>query len=419
MKTPYYMNIAKEIIKDSHIIEIMKKLCLQILSKKKNNEIENLKISNLRDYFCHGIQGQRPESVYGRASNDFFLRYGLTNLLKNYYLLSELYHLGLLNSVKNVLDLGCGPGTFSLAYLLLNMKHPELCSQVNIVMTDRVKEFLTLFETLWNNIEADEKKFFNITSVQTRIDKILSPELNNPDMIVFSNSLLEILRDPKVLNQLAEDLVETKATIFIIDYLDDSNRYKGLAELLNLFTNQLLNHYQVYSFYKWPHWNKLFQLVNLDPVPYPFGMKLNQNSKIVSNVKFIKAILVPRKTQVSLCLSTSSKLVMRYKDAWERHDVNILSDLFTKDVEYWEKQDQKPFIGIDGLCKYWRYNAQQQKEVKFTPLFITEDNKEFKCIWDCRFYRNDLERWMTLKGIFTAKVRNNKIYHFEEKFKKV
>ncbi len=409
------MNIAQEIVRDSHISVVMDILYSRVLSEKQYGAIEHSKIDSLRDHFCCASIKQSPEKIYGSASNDFFLRYGLTNLLKNYYLLSELYQLGLLPSVKNILDLGCGPGIFSLAHLLWNMDHPELCNKPHrIVMADGAKEFLTLFETLWKSLEVKEKDSFTITTVSTLSDGTFPTELSRPDMIVFSNSLSEMLRDPRVeINQLIKSLIEAQAVIFIIDY-----HYDNTTALLQRFTANLHAYYRNISFYKWPYWNDFFQFVDLDKVEYPFDIGWNQRTKIISNVKFLKAILVPRKRQIRSRSPAFAELVMQYKNAWEQHDIEVLRCLFTEDATYQEKQGREPFVGIDRICEYWAHNAQQQTNVQFFPLFITEENDYLKCIWKCKFYRKDLRRWMILNGVFTAKIKDKRICFFEEKFER-
>lgn len=411
------MNIAQEILKDSHFNKIINELYKQVLIQRKQDHtiIDDAKINSLRHHFCCAYIDQHPEKIYDSASFDFFFRYGMSNLIKNYYLLSELNQLGLLHSTETILDIGSGPGIFSLAYLLWHINHSSLCNKPHkIVMVDGAKEFLTLFKNLWENIEAKEKRHFNIVTVHSPSDGTFPNELTQPDLIVFSNSLSEMLRDSRVqMNKLIKNLIEAKAIIIIIDYL-----YDNTIELLQKFTSTLRPYYQNLSFYEWPYWNDYFQSVNLNKIEHVIGIDSELKPKIVSNVKFLKAILIPKEGRTQSAPPLHSELVMQYKKAWEQHDLNILRKLFTHDAMYQEKRDREPFIGIDNICKYWIHNARQQKNVEFSPLFITKNDNHLRCLWKSEFYREDLKRWLILTGEFIAEIRDNKICYFKEIYKK-
>lgn len=111
-------------------------------------------------------------------------------------------------------------------------------------------------------------------------------------------------------------------------------------------------------------------------------------------------------------------LVAKYKKAWETHDIRMLAELFTDDAVYVEKEDEKPFCGLDEICDYWRTNAAQQRHVAFRPLKTDIKDNALEVRWECRFYRNDLMKWLCLEGHFRALIRDGRIYHFTEKFEK-
>lgn len=411
------MNIAQEILKEPHFSKIINELYKQILFQKKQDNIiiNDDKINSLRHHFCCAYIEQNPEKIYNSASFDFFFRYGLSNLIKNYYLLSELNQLGLLHSTENILDMGSGPGIFSLAYLIWHIDHSGLSNKLNkIIMVDGAKEFLSLFENLWKNMEAKEKRHFNIVTVPSPSDGTFPNEIAQPDLIIFSNSLSEMLRDSRVqVNKLIRNLIEAKAVIIIIDY-----PYDNTVKLLEKFTSILRPYYQNLSFYEWPYWNDFFQSVNLNKIDHAIEIDSKLKTRIVSNVKFLKAILIPREGRIYSAPSRYSELVMQYKKAWEQHDLNILKKLFSQDAIYQEKREREPFDGIDNICKYWVRNARQQKNVVFSPLFITEDDNLLRCLWKSKFYREDLKRWLILTGEFIAEIRDNKIYSFKENYEK-
>jgi hypothetical protein len=104
--------------------------------------------------------------------------------------------------------------------------------------------------------------------------------------------------------------------------------------------------------------------------------------------------------------------------AWEHHDLELLSELFEEDATYVERQDRRPFFGIDEIQMYWQRNAVHQASVEFEPLSIDFSDCTLSVGWRCRFFRKDLAKWLNLEGEFEALVSNGRIRRFVEKFDK-
>lgn len=409
------MNIAQEITAPPAVRGFLDTLFRQALSQRPRAMDEDDGIMLLREHFCCKTLKQKPENVYASTCNDFFLRYGLANLVKNYYLLSELYLLGLLRFTNKTVDLGCGPGIFALARLLMHITQNRSHHQaIDIALADCTQEFLSLFGTLWETVKAEEKKAFSIRPHHALFDGDRLPQGAAPDVIVFSNSLCEMLKDPRVDSErLVDRLVESQAILFIIDY-----QYEETSSLLKRFTEALGGHYTSLTAYEWPQWNEFFQSVDLGSISYPFDEELRAGRRFSPNVEFLKAVLVPNNRDLKPGRPEAFELVMRYKAAWERHDTRILSSLFTEDALYREKPEQEPFRGLESIRRYWRENARLQRAVTFTPLYIEGCQGRVKCVWKSRFFREDIGSWMALEGTFTALVRQGKFQTFDESFEK-
>lgn len=384
---------------------------------KKYISVDNANIEMLRRYFCCAAIEIEPEELYNTTHSDFFMRYGIANLIKNHYLLSELYQIGLQPAMRNVLEFGSGSGMFTLASLLWHSETREKApGHEKIVMVDGASRTLKFFEDIWSKVNVAKKKDFDIEIVPRMSKGAFPKNMPNPDMIVFSNSLSEMLRDPRVdKEQLFDNIVQSQAVVFIIDYL-----YENTMEHLQEFTRGLESHYRSIHFYNWPTWNNFFQMVDLNKIEYSFETNNDVNEhRITPNVKFIKAILVPKKTETTMAKPLSSKLVNNYKYAWEHHDVGVLKKLFAENAIYHEKPERTPFVGIGDICNYWNRNAQQQEKVSFDPLFIRDEDCLIDCLWAANFYRIDLHKQLSLNGKFSAHADGDeRIDYFRENYDK-
>ena len=54
-----------------------------------------------------------------------------------------------------------------------------------------------------------------------------------------------------------------------------------------------------------------------------------------------------------LSASQAKKFLATYKEAWETHNSELASQLFTRDAEYRADTFSKPIVGREGICHYW------------------------------------------------------------------
>jgi len=110
-------------------------------------------------------------------------------------------------------------------------------------------------------------------------------------------------------------------------------------------------------------------------------------------------------------------IINRYKQAWEKHDLKLLRGIFTENAIYIEKADVV-FRGIDEIVKYWEINSRKQEKVSFTPVSVAKIDRGWDIIWEAKFFRKDLSRWLLLRGEMKIILRGRKICHFSEQFTK-
>lgn len=108
-------------------------------------------------------------------------------------------------------------------------------------------------------------------------------------------------------------------------------------------------------------------------------------------------------------------IVQKYKDAWEKHDLNILKELFHDDVFYQEHCNSIR-QGIDSLLDYWRENSIKQKTVKFTPIKVIEQNNDIIIYWTASFFQTYKNVNEFLEGIMWITLKDGKIINLIEFF---
>ncbi len=409
------MRIATEIQNISHAEAMMEKLYSKVAFENALSDIDSSQIQRLRQYFACEKSERVSEQIYDEGSAIFFLRYGMSNLIKNYYVLSELYQLGILERTDRILDIGSGPGTFALACTLWMAEHKRRKRiPLNLTMVDGSEESLRLFEIIWRTIPKRNKKHIIIKKIHSPSFGDFPYTEGSIDLIVFSNSLSEMLRDARVDKlRLLNSIVNSRATVLVIDHFYESTKIP-----LSNFVGKLTSYYRRIAYYGWDRWMQYFDSVDLDDTEFKIGYSLSHDEKITSNVKFLKTILMPKDKDVCGGEPHSAHAVMLYKHAWEKHDTRLLSKLFTNDAIYYEKPGSPPFNGIDQICSYWRENKSKQESVHFTPKFVDYRGNSMRVFWECSFYRIDLKQWMLLSGLFDAKFRRGRICHFKEIFNK-
>ena len=381
-------------------------------SRKVNKKQFENSVRNLKKYFRASIT-PNPQDFYNRFYLEFCHKYLLENLISNYSLVCYLHGLGLLKNSRKIIDVGTGPGTFALAYLLwLHEEEINVDTKIRIYLIDAVQEFLNIFKKIWDHIDLNKKKLIEIKQISWFIDGRMPSDINTPDLVIFSNSLSEILRNPNVnKDEFIKNIEKWSPNIAILDY-----NYPPYCRLIETFTEKIKACYENISLNNYLDIQGFIEFVNLGRISEKSKTEFGDFLKPNGNIQFIRSIWKPISQDYNKSTNFQKDLVNKYKKAWENHDIEILNQLFTEDATYIEKKGKSPLKGLEEIRNYWRINSRTQDSVTFTPLNISGTDNDIKVKWKCNFYRKDIHEWMKLEGVFKAKTHNGKICYFIEEF---
>jgi len=412
------MNIFNELLNKSTIqlfIRAVEKGASDVIDAQEGRKYY-AHIAQLKQYFKSINSVNNPEVIYNKLFKEFYLKYGFANLIKNYYVISELFNLGILNNLHNITDIGSGPGTFTLAYLLWLKEHSvSNLNNINIRMVDAVKNYFILFDSIWENLEIKEKNNIKINYYNDYINRSISKYTISTDIIVFSNSICEIMNNKKnAVNSIIKSIIDSNAVLVFIDY-----KYPKTIKTYRYLFDKLNPYYNKHEIYLSNQNNNDLTEIDFNSIENPWrkcsSRKLNNNR---SNVKFVKSILIPKNKKDILKNSLPTQIVNLYKKAWEEHDTPILGKIFSKNAIYIEKKNISEYYGINEIYNYWDNNSKLQSQIRFSPIYIDMKINLLKLLWRCIFYRRDLKHWLELNGNINAIIHKNKIEYFIENFKK-
>lgn len=368
----------------------------------------------LREYF-RTADAVSPDTCYKSAYGEFTRRYLVPNMVKNYELIRDLQQLGLIDNIHNVVDLGAGPGSFALALLWwMHQQNAQHGEALHVVQTDVVEEFHSCFSALWSSVNSDKKQNLRVSNETACVDREYLDKLGVADLVVFSNSLVEILRGGRVgTAELLQAVARTGAILCVVDY-----EYETAHPIFANFAEAAETGFRSVHLGRGEVRHGVFEA--LEPsLPEPEGrIQALSELRTARDLRFLRAILLPKAGTGATRTGVGHALVDMYKLAWENHDVSLLARLFTTDAIYVEKKGQTPFRGLSEICRYWQTNAEQQARVRFVPQKVQMTRNELHVEWKASFYRKDQRCWVYLDGQFWASVRGRQIAHFTEEFRK-
>lgn len=165
---------------------------------------------------------------YKNKHREYTLYYFLVNFYKVWRPLLDLYYSGQIQTSVNVLELGVGPGstTFGLIsfYKYLAIENPEQQFSLNLILIEKEKEFIGIFNSIFDFYKKDIPKNLQITYQfeNITIDENFSTTIFdiNFDLILESNMLNanEYISEQtvdSVLKELSTKLKKQGSIIFI------------------------------------------------------------------------------------------------------------------------------------------------------------------------------------------------------------
>lgn len=90
----------------------------------------------------------------------------------------------------------------------------------------------------------------------------------------------------------------------------------------------------------------------------------------------------------------------RYGQAWRRGDPALAASLFSEDCHYYETPYSEPFVGRDGVRRYWQAVPDAQRDVYFGFKVLATDGDAVIAHWNASFVRIAPGTQVALDGIF-------------------
>lgn len=364
-------------------------------------------INELRRFFRGLSDTLAPAYIYNDLAEAFAQRYAKRNCLKLFPVFDQLKARGVLERCQRVVDVGSGPGTVPLAMYLWSLQD-GIDQKENLpgdfLLLDASETFLSMAEQSLNSFFLSSKTAPSITFLESYLRDSFPSEAEDADIIFFSNSLGEILRNPETDEEsLIDDLVELACPTVIVDY-----EYPHLQENFCKFDERM----------KQEEGDYIGLSGDMKSVPeWVWNIKRRSSESPGKDfLRWTEAMWFPDKGGSGSAIDDALRLIRRYKEAWENHDTEILRHLFTTDAQYDEGPGRPVYSGIEQIEQYWRRISCEQENVYFKPLDIETDGDRISVAWESTFWRNDLKRWMHLRGDLKAEIEGERIAYFTENF---
>ena len=85
------------------------------------------------------------------------------------------------------------------------------------------------------------------------------------------------------------------------------------------------------------------------------------------------------------------ELVVRYFEAWNKSDPDLLQEVFTSDAAYSEKPTEQPLHGLDGIRKYWQNEVRPQEFIDAQPKATAYYGYRSIIEWQSTFHKKGLD----------------------------
>ncbi len=363
------------------------RLRLSVLLKEIEENSSAQEIDYLRKCFSERYCPRVDYDVFGKT---FARHYFLENFLKAVAVFQIRPSKG-----KCVLDLGCGSGATTIAYLAVLDDRLDTKLDVNVYFVDTSQRQLDLAERLFGSVR-EEFQHLNITSHFLRQDfqKPINPLYNLPiDTVLLGHVLNENRSRVKSLLDSVFSWVTDGSSIYVIERKNDSI-WKIICKYASAMALPLD-----------------YGSIRLETIPSSSEKFLNskQNSldfnKTTIETSFL-LINTPKKDLV--------RLLSLYFRAWEDQSIELLDSIFDCDALYHEKPFIKPLRGLDAIKNYWSRNVLRQKNIAIRILKVGYSSTDAFAEWETSFLQDNLK--VKLKGalILILDCQTNKIASLHE-----
>ncbi|CAG0985738.1 limonene-1,2-epoxide hydrolase [Phycisphaerales bacterium] len=114
----------------------------------------------------------------------------------------------------------------------------------------------------------------------------------------------------------------------------------------------------------------------------------------------------------------SPSILDAYFRTWVSHDLEGLAAIFHSDAEY-VIVGRRTLVGLGEILAYWRRNAKVQRDVEWELLWTRSAGPLVTAVWGARFFRTDLNLWITLRGLLVLETEGGRIRRLVESYRRI
>jgi ketosteroid isomerase-like protein len=108
-------------------------------------------------------------------------------------------------------------------------------------------------------------------------------------------------------------------------------------------------------------------------------------------------------------------LIKKYADAWITRNPDAIVKIFTNDAKYYEGGLSRPFVGSDGIRKYWiKKVVGEESNIKFRLLNLYEEGNTAIAEWDASFKLVGEMKRIHIREVAILKLRGGRIAELRE-----
>lgn len=105
-------------------------------------------------------------------------------------------------------------------------------------------------------------------------------------------------------------------------------------------------------------------------------------------------------------ISDFEKWMETIREAWVDKKPNLLKNICTDNVRYYENPFEEPLIGSEAVVKEWESVPLTQKDINFTYQIICVKDDIGIAHWTAKFTRIQSNKTDILDGVFVVKLND-------------
>lgn len=275
---------------------------------------------------------------------------------------------------QSIVDLGCGSGSLSLAYLaLIDGILPVEQWPVDVYLVDRSSVQLEIARHIIDSIKHEFRKIrLSIHLIHDDIESWFPGE-DLFDVTLFGHVLGE---NPVAALQFLDksfSLAKSEGYIYILERTDD------------------------------PIWEKLRSCVtNQLALPFEFSTTALQGENSRPEEFAPKTRIMTARSAIQVPPKLPVRLVQRYFQAWRERSPELLAEVFAPNARYFEKPGLPPLEGIGKIQQYWAVNVQPQKRQIIDVLNVAYGESLAFVEWHSEF--DNIEYHVCLDGMLALTI---------------